>query len=145
VYPEDRVLVAVLNRRRDLRAAREDGWYRVPLSRLQQVTHSPHSIDCEYLAFFLSRAFGAENGAVRYVARCRGIELATRRDLLPAESDHPRADIVYFRVAIGPLQPCGPIVNADGHRISFIRTTWERLTTAATVADLYGQSDSFRG
>ena len=32
MYPEDRVLVGVIRRQRDLRLARDEGWYRIPLA-----------------------------------------------------------------------------------------------------------------
>ena len=45
-WPEDRVLVAAITRRRDLRLAREAGWYRIPFGRM------PQGIPAEYIAFF---------------------------------------------------------------------------------------------
>lgn len=138
MFPEDRVLVAVINRRRDLAAARQ-GWYRIPTAR-----HTWREV--EYLAFFLSRAFGPDNGAVRWVAPVRGWELARRRDLLPAEADHPRADAIYFRIALGPLTGVDPpIVNGGAggraRTITFIYTTGAAFTAAHTIRDLSGAGD----
>jgi len=132
VYAEDRVLVGVIRRQRDLRLARDEGWYRIPLA------HWPREVDCEVVAFFLSRAFGPLNGGIRCYAQMRGLELAYRRDLLPAEPNHRRADEVYYRVALGPLvekQP--PILNPGRRRFAFITCTWERFDAARTIQDLY--------
>ena len=135
MYPEDRVLVGVIRRQRDLRLAREEGWYRIP------VAHWPRDVDCEIVAFFLSRAFGADNGAVRWIAPVRGVELARRRDLLPDEADHRRADDIYYRIAIGPLQAIAPIPNARRRPITFIHTTGGLLSAAASISELYSGAD----
>ena len=79
MYPEDRVLVAVINRARDLDCARHEHWYRVPY------LQAPTGIYAEYVAFFLSRAFKEQNGGIHYYARRTGVELVRRRDLLPAD------------------------------------------------------------
>lgn len=136
MYPEDRVLVGVINRRRDLRLAQEQGWYRIPRAR------APRSIDAEYIAFYLSRAFEDKNGGIHYYARRTGHELALRRDLLPDEVDHSRAENIYYKMQLGPLiakQP--PILNPLRRPISFIYTTWDRFAAAATIADLYSKAD----
>jgi hypothetical protein len=130
--PDDRVLVGVIRRQRDLRLAREEGWYRIP------VAHWPRDVDTEVMAFFLSRAFGPLNGGIRCYAEMRGLELVYRRDLLPAESAHPRADEVYYRVALGPLidkQP--PVLNPGRRRFAFITCTWARFEAARTIQQLY--------
>ena len=137
MYPEDRVLVGVIRRQRDLRLAREEGWYRIP------VAHWPRDVDCEIVAFFLSRAFGPLNGGIRCYAEMRGLELACRRDLLPAERDHRRADEVYYRVALGPLvdkQP--PVLNPGRRRFAFITSTWERFDAAQDIRDLYADKEA---
>ncbi|MFQ3536677.1 MAG: hypothetical protein SNJ58_12455 [Aggregatilineales bacterium] len=134
MLPEDIVLIGVINRRRDLAIAQEQGWYRLP------VTRAPRWIAVEYVAFYLSRAFGEQNGAVRYYARCKGHELWRRCDLLPDEADHPRADQLYYRLALAPLclkQP--PILNPTRRPLAFLYTTWERFLAATCLADLYGE------
>jgi hypothetical protein len=135
VFAEDRVLVGVINRRRDFRLARDQHWYRIPADRLawSQV---------EYVAFFFSRAFADQNGAIHWYAPCLGWELVRRRDLLPHESEHPRADALYYRVALGTLiarQP--PIRNASRHAISFIYTSGERFAAAGHIRDLFGAAE----
>jgi hypothetical protein len=137
-FPEDRVLVGVVNRRRDLRAALDEGWYRVPVDRFQR------PFDFEVLALFLARAFGQRNGAIHFYARILGVELARRRDLLPDEPDHPRADRLYFRVALGEVYVKHPPVrNSTGRRLSFVLTTWDRFQAAECIADLYRSGPPF--
>ena len=138
MLPEDSVLVGVINRKRDLTYAREQHWYRIPQGRLSR------GVTADYIAFFLSRAFGEMNGAIRFYAENRGLELQYRRDLLPDEPDHPRADEAYYRVALGDLQPKQPPVgNTTSRPITFIYTTWDRFVNAATISDLYSRDDIF--
>ncbi len=130
--PLDRVLVCVINRKRDFEQLRDGRWYRIPQSEMSTGVHA------EFLAFFFSRAFGDLNGAVHCYARIAGIELAYREWLLPGETDHPRADNVYYRIALGPLhRKHPPVANPEKRHIAFIRTTWERFAPARTVSDLY--------
>lgn len=138
MYPEDRVLVAVINRARDLDCARHEHWYRVPY------LQAPNGIYAEYIAFFLSRAFKEQNGGIHYYARRTGVELVRRRDLLPAEADHPRADCWYHKLQLGELRPkVPPILNPTKRRVAFIFTTWDRFCAARTLADLYSEADQF--
>ena len=139
MLPEDSVLVGVINRKRDLVYARDQHWYRIPQGRM------PRGVTADYLAFFLSgKTFGERSGSIHYYAERKGLELSYRRDLLPNEPDHPRADDVYYRVALSDLQvKTPPIANDSKRTITFIYTTWDRFVHARTIADLYSQDDFF--
>ncbi len=138
MYPEDRVLVGVINRKRDLEHARHDHWYRIPRGRAEKGIHA------EYLAFYLSRAFGEENGAVHYYARRTGHELVRRRDLLPEEPKHRRANALYYKIQLGELRrKVPPILNPTRRPVVFIYTTWDRFIAAKQIGDLYSDADYF--
>jgi hypothetical protein len=133
MHPEDRVLVAVMNDRRDFDRARDEGWYRVPAKHAPPT--APHS---EYLAFYFTKAFGEERWAIHWYAPVRGHELARRRDLLPDEPNHPRADQVYYVLQLGPLERLEPpIISLRWRRITFIETTWDRFQMAQEINELY--------
>jgi hypothetical protein len=138
MYPEDRVLIGVINRRVDFELARDQGWYRIP------VESAPKYIDSEYIAFYFSRNFEAKNGGIHYYAKQTGHELVRRRDLLPNEQGHPRADKLYYRISLGKLQEkTPPILNPTARPIVFVFTTWDRFVTASTIADLYSTSEFY--
>ncbi|MCB9453597.1 MAG: hypothetical protein H6672_19370 [Anaerolineaceae bacterium] len=138
MFPEDRVLVGVINRKRDLAYARDAHWYRIPQARMSGGVHT------EYVAFFLSRAFKDKNGGIHYYARRAGVELVYRRDLLPEETDHPRAQDTYYKVQLGALvEKTPPILNPSRRSVSFIYTTWDRFVHARQIGDLYSQADYF--
>jgi hypothetical protein len=127
-----RVLVAVLNSRRDLELAREEGWYRIPLKR------APTRVGADYLAFYQTGVFGEERWAVNYYAPVRRYRIVSRRSLLPGEPNHPRADDLYYRIEIGSLRRLPrPIPSRRLRRITFIPTTLERLFGAEEINDLW--------
>jgi len=131
--PDDKILVAIMNNRRDLEIARAQGWYRIP------VKHAPPYLDdVQWLAFYQTRVFGDEKWSINYYARLRGHELVTRRDLLPEESSHPRADERYYKLQLGPLQKRQtPIVSRRWRRITFFYTTGDRFQDAKEINDLF--------
>jgi hypothetical protein len=122
-----------MNSRRDFDVAREDSWYRIP------VRYAPKSIaEAVVLAFYFTRAFGEEKWAIHWYAPVRGHELVRRLDLFPDESDHPRADRMYYKMQLGPLMQLErPIPSLRWRRVTFIETTWDRLMTAEEINDLY--------
>jgi hypothetical protein len=134
------VLVAVVNNIEDLRRAASEGWYRIPQR------SAPRRVGADYLAFYQTGAFRNEDEAqtVTYFAPTRRYRLLTRRELLPAEAEHPRADDYYFRIDLGPLQRLDQSVPAGAfRRVTFIHTTLDRLFTAATVNELFYKEDPF--
>ncbi len=138
MFPEDRVLVGVINRKRDFQYARDEHWYRIPQSRL------PRGANAEYLAFFLSRAFQAQNGGIHYYAEIKGLELVYRRDLMPEQANHPRANDIYYKMQLGDLvEKIPPVLNHDRRTISFIYTTWDRFVHAEQIRDLYSKADYY--
>jgi hypothetical protein len=133
MHPEDQVLVAVMNNRADFRRARDEGWYRVPVS------HAPASVkDSEYVAFYFTKAFGEERWAIHWFAPIRGHELKRRRELLPEEPDHPRAERAYYVLQLGPMERLAPpIISLRWRRVTFIETTWDRFQMAQEINELY--------
>lgn len=130
------VLVAVVNEPQDLVRAHELGWYRIPLTR------APRRVAADYLAFYQTAAFPpGERWSVRWLAPIRGYRVVSRRELIPAEPDHPRADHRYYRVDLGPLLPLPhPIPSRRLRRITFIPTTLARLYAAEEINDLWIKS-----
>ena len=138
MHPEDRVLVAVMSRPQDLELARDQGWYRVPEKK------APRGVFFEYVAFYFTAAFGEQAYAVHYYARRLGHELLTRRDLLPDEPGHRRADEFYYKIQLGPLQRREPpIVSRRWRRVTFIHTTWDRFQAAEEINDLFVEGGEF--
>ena len=137
-YPvaQSLILVVVMNNPRDFEIARMLGWYRIP------IRSAPKVICVDYLAFYQTAAFGDEKWKIAYIAQVRGHELATRKELLHHEPDHPHANHEYYKIQIGPLlQLPQPIIAESWHRITFLYTIGEYLTKAKTINDLVVSSE----
>jgi len=127
-----RVLVVLVNNRRDWEMVQTQGWYRIPVKR------APRQIGADLLAFYFSKVFGEMAWSVRYVAPVLRFELARRRELLPDEADHPRANDWYYRVVLGPLEALPrPIPSRRLRRLVFLPTTLGRLLSADEINDLW--------
>ncbi|MEA4812572.1 MAG: hypothetical protein VB108_08390 [Anaerolineaceae bacterium] len=126
------VLVAVLPEPRDLEIARVLGWYRIPLK------SAPKIISVDYLAFYQTGKFAkAERWQISRIAKLKGHELTTRKELLRDQIGHPRANEEYYKLQLGPLIALqNPIPAGSWKRITFFYTTIGRLNKAQTMADL---------
>lgn len=133
IYPDDRVLVAVMNNLEDWRRVQDEHWYRIP------VKHAPEAMPhIDWIAFYFTKAFGEDKWAIHYYARVQGHELLTRTDLIPSEPDHKRANNWYYKLELGPLQhKIPPIVSHNWRRITFIVTTGDRFEAAEEISDLF--------
>ena len=133
---ETPVLVVVVNTLSDFGRAWEEGWYRLP------VAHAPPRIGCEALALYQTGVFGAGGRQVRWWARVRRMGLARRRELIPNEADHPRAETFYYCFYLGPLRLLPRAVPARRwRRVTFIPTTWGQLLAAEDVSQLWRRDD----
>jgi len=131
IRSEHLVLVAVMNKPRDLQIARLLGWYRIPLQT------APKTVRVDWLAFYQTKAFGDERWSVRYFARVRGHELVTRAELLRDETENLRANEPYYKIQLGPLQELPrPIHSRRWRRFTFLYTTGERLLNAQDLKEL---------
>ena len=138
MYPEDRVLVVYVPNPQDFAVIRDEGWYRVPQRQ------APKGLYAEYFAFYFGRQFGPKKWAIHYYAHNLGHELLFRKDLLPDQPDHPRAEELYYKVQLSPLITCKrPILSMRWRRVTFIHTTWDRFQDATEINDLYIQGGPY--
>lgn len=128
----DLVLVAIIPEPRDLEIARVLGWYRIPLK------SAPKIISVDYVAFYQTANFPkSERWQIRQIARLKGHELTTRRELLHDQPDHPHANDEYFKLQLGPLITLDQPIPADNwKRVTFFYTTIGRVNKAQKLADL---------
>jgi len=129
------VLVAILNRPKDLGILRDQGWYRVP------VKSTPRGWPPQAVAFYLTSKFEDQRFTIPFYGRVRGIERKLRRELLPDEPLHPHADLEYYQVRLDDLLVRDqPIVSRRGRRIVFIPTTWAKFESAQEINELFADS-----
>lgn len=138
MYPDDRVLVVYVPTPKDFAIIREAGWYRIP----QQ--NAPKGFISEYFAFYFGQAFGPQKWSIHYYAPRLGHELLYRRDLLPKQLNHPRADDLYYKVQLGKLvQRDSPITSMHWRRLTFLHTTWDRFLDATEINDLMIEGEGY--
>lgn len=129
--PSSLILVCVLPKPKDLEIARLFGWYRIPLR------SAPKVISVDYLAFYQPASFSQFSNQINYIAKVRGHELTTRKELIREEAKHPRANDEYFKMQIGPLEKIdNPIKAGKWKRFSFFYTTSEYFLEARELKDL---------
>ena len=138
LFAEDRVLIGVVSRKRDLTLLLERGIYRIPVSVM------PDGVYADVLGFFLNSSITHSKGGIYHYAVLRGVELQHRRDILPDEKNHPRADERYWLCQCSTIRPTNPpILNPNRHAFAFIKTTWDRFADALTVDDLYSKGSYY--
>jgi very-short-patch-repair endonuclease len=133
------VLVAILNNRADFALARDQHWYRIPVSSAAKWLKDRWPP--EWLAFYQTRVFGEEAFAVNYYARVHGYQEARRWQLIPEQPRDERGERQYYQLRLGPLKRLdAPIPSRRRRRIVFIPTTWDKFVHASEINDLSDES-----
>ena len=133
------VLVAILNHPLDLALARDQHWYRIPVSSVEkwlQRRWPPH-----WLAFYLTKVFQGEAYAIHYYAQVLDVREVARWQLFPDQPPDAKSRRRYYQLLLAPLQRLDPpIASRRWRRITFIQTTWQRFVGAIEINDLYDDS-----
>ncbi len=125
------VLVGVIRDRRDLDILLSENWYRIPAAYVPRRQFN-------YLAFYQPALFGRQGKRIRYYARVLNYQITKRSDLLPDESNNPKAHDYYFRVRVGKIKKLPrPIRNIIPRRVSFGFTTLNHLLKSKSILQLY--------
>lgn len=133
------VLVAILNEPSDFLLARDDHWYRIPVTSAEKWLDNRWPP--EWLAFYHTKIFGEQAFGVHYFARVLDVRTAFRWQLFPDAPEDERSSRLYYQLMLEPLRTLPkPIFSRRLRRIVFIPTTWQKLMTAAEINDLYDES-----
>lgn len=141
--PLDQGLVAIIPSIADMAIARDQGWYRIPVSSMEK-PFKKHGLP-RWIAFYQPKVFGDEAFAVNYYAHIKKITEVSRFDLFPNEVDHESCQKRYYKLELSSLEKLiSPIPSQQLRRITFIRTTWEKLLNAKEINDLWDKSTAVR-
>lgn len=125
------VLVAVINREKDLEIALNQHWYRIP------TRHAPKR-KARYLALYQTRVFPRKGKSINFYAPIKKYSQVYRRDILPEEKNHPRSNEQYQKLNLGPIRHTPKrIRNKTGLRINFGFTILEKLLRAKEINQLF--------
>lgn len=131
-------LVAVVNHDSDLLRFHNDSWYRIPDRILGRSIARNALEESSTLALYQSTAVteGLPQ-SIEWWGEIDGIETVRRRELIPEEPTHPAAEELYHRIGLSNIHRLErPIVSRVPRRITFLRTTRERLLRASDINDL---------
>jgi very-short-patch-repair endonuclease len=137
--PNERVLVAIMNNPLDFAVARDQHWYRIPVTSATKWLkgHWPP----QWLAFYQTKVFGSEAFAIHHYCQILDHREVYRWQLFPDQPRDEKARQRYYQLFLGPLQRLAPaIVSRRRRRIVFIPTTWQRFVGAVEINDLYHES-----
>lgn len=133
------VLVAILNNLRDFTIAREQHWYRIPVSSADKWLR--WRWPPQWLAFYHTKVFGPLAYGVHYYAKVINIRKAHRWQLFPDRPRDEKSDRLYYQLSFAPLQQLPePILSRRWRRIVFIPTIWRKFRRAIEINDLYDES-----
>jgi very-short-patch-repair endonuclease len=133
------VLVAIMNNLHDMAIARDQHWYRIPVSSVRKWLKDRWPP--RWLAFYQTKVFGDEAYSVRYYAHVLTIQQAYRHELFPDQPRDGRSRRRYYQLHFEPLQRLPkPIWSRRRRRIVFIPTTWEKFISAVEINDLSDES-----
>jgi len=139
VAPRGEVLVAILNNLLDFAVARDQHWYRIPMSSVHKWLKDRWPP--QWLAFYQTKVFGSEAFAVNYYTCVLGVRQVYRWQLFPDQPRDEKGRRRYYQLILEPLQRLPrPILSRRWRRIVFIPTTWEKFSNAAEINDLYDES-----
>ena len=134
-----KVLVAILPDLLDLTIAREQHWYRIPVSSVKKFLTGRWPPD--WLAFYQPKVFQAERYSVRYYGRVLETRKVFRWQLFPDEPPNKKTNRQYYQFMLSPLRELPePIFARRLRRIVFIPTTWEKFINAVEINDLFDES-----
>lgn len=131
-------LVAVVTNDDDLRRFRDEGWYRLPRRALGRQIAGDALDEITAVAIYQTeRITDGIAGSIELWGEIDGIDMMTRGEMIPTESEHPAADEPYVRLRVRGIQSLSaPLVNRRPRRLTFLRTTRERLLGAESINDL---------
>ncbi len=133
------VLVAIINNPMDFAIAREEHWYRIPVSSKEKWLKGRWPP--KWLALYQTKKFGEEAHAVNYYAKVREIRQVYRWQLFRDQPRDDRGNRQYCQIFFEPLQRLSvSILSRRRRRIVFIPTTWQKFVNAAEINDLYDES-----
>ncbi|MCU0389496.1 MAG: HIT domain-containing protein [Thermoflexibacter sp.] len=136
--PQNTVLVAIMNDKKDFLIAKEQLWYRIP------VKSAPKNLrenNVKFLAFYQTKIFENEQYSIRWYAEITKINIVKRSYLFPDEPKNPKTEQEYYKLEFAQLLALPePIISKKNRRITFIPTTEYKFFNAKEINYLFNDS-----
>ncbi len=122
----------------DWAIARNQGIYRIPVRMAPPMVRTG---EITHIAFYQPKAFGVEGFTIRWYAPVSSLMIRKRKEILPDQPHHPKANVDYYVIGCKDLQPLPRIIpSRKPRRLLFIPTTEEKLFTAPEINFLFNDS-----
>lgn len=137
--PERDCLVAVVTSDADLSRFIDDCWYRIPDRVIGRLLAYRSLAEIRRIGLYQSGSVSKGlPGVIEVHGAIEGISVETRRTIIPEEPDHASADDAYHVVRVSSVERLeAPLTSVRPRRITFVRTTSERLLHARDINDLF--------
>jgi hypothetical protein len=89
-----------MNNLRDFNIAHDQHWYHIPVRAVNSMLKE--GWPPAWLAFYQTKVFGPDRWAINYYAAVRRIRVVSRRELIPDDRSHNRANVMYHKIEIEP-------------------------------------------
>ena len=93
------VLVAIIQTESDMKIAREQNWYRIPVEQVERLKQRD-IWEPKWLAFYQPKVFRDEAFAVNYYARVKSVHQVSRQELFPNELQNKKSHKRYYKIEI---------------------------------------------
>lgn len=131
------VLVVIMNNSEDWAIVQAQHWYRIPLEQVEKLKRRDQWLPPKWLAFYQTKIFDQEAYAISYYAEVEAVQEVSRRELFPTEKLTANSQKRYCKLELKPVQKLATVIRSDRPcRLTFIATTWEKLTTDQAIRDL---------
>jgi hypothetical protein len=131
-------LVAVVTNDADLHRFARDRWYRVPARAVGHAIGSGALEESRSLALYqTSGVRDGLPGAIELWGDVEEMLTLPRREIIPGEPSHPAAAELYHLLRLSRVDRLPtPIIARRPRRLTFLRTTRDRLLNAVDINDL---------
>ena len=131
-------IVAVVSRDGDLQTFLDHSTYRIPDRVLGRSLARGALEECTTLALYQSsRITAGIPSAIEWWGEVCQVDVRLRGEICPDEPDHPAAEELYHVVQVRRARTLvSPLMSRFPRRITFLRTTRERLLHAEQIGDL---------
>jgi hypothetical protein len=131
-------LIAVVNSDDDIARFLNDRWYRIPMRAIGRSIGKGALDESRILALYqTSTIHSGLPSAIELWGEIDDIRQLRRREIIPEESNHPAADELYQLIRVRNVERLErPVTSRRPRRVTFIRSSGERLFHAADMNDL---------
>lgn len=132
------VLIAIVKSKADWQIAQTQHWYRIPAAQVEKLQQRGQWLPPQWLGFYQTKKLTpAQPFVIQCIAQVIQIERMQRFQLLPMEAPNAKSEHWYYKLDLGEFWQLIPGIPSQRlRRVTFIPTTWLKLTMATEISGL---------